>query len=255
MTFDELSQRTALITGVSGAIGSRLAATLGGYGARVIGTYRSRAEEAEQAMSSLPADRRSLVQATLDDADSARTLWAQASAIADIDTLVVNAAALVKTPLTGDDSASWDAGWQQSLQVNVVGAATLMREAAAAFAERGFGSIITISSWAGQQGSRIPDLGAYGASKAALRNFGQTLARAYAKQGVRVYTIAPGVVDAGMGTADLNDDGIRAVADGLAMGRHVDAQEIAELAAFLATDRAPSLTGSTLDLNGASYLR
>jgi NAD(P)-dependent dehydrogenase (short-subunit alcohol dehydrogenase family) len=166
----------------------------------------------------------------------------------------VNAAVIEPTPLTGEDDA-WDAGWQQTLQVNVIGAATLMREAAAAFAARGSGSIITISSWAGQQGSRIPDLGAYAASKAAIRNFGQSLARAYARDGVRVYTIAPGVVDAGMGTAGLSADEIRAVAEGLTMGRHVEVQEIAELAAFLATDRTPSLTGSTLDLNGASYLR
>jgi 3-oxoacyl-[acyl-carrier protein] reductase len=255
MTFHELTQRTALITGASGAIGSRLAATFGGYGARVIGTYRDRAEAAEQSIASLPPERASLIRARLDDPDAARALWQEASAIAEVDTLVVNAAALAPTPLAGTDSEAWDAGWQQSLQVNVVGAATLMREAAAAFATRGFGSIITISSWAGQQGSRIPDLGGYAASKAALRNFAQTLARAYVKEGVRVYTIAPGVVDAGMGTASLSADDIKAVADGLAMGRHVDAQEIAELAAFLATDRAPSLTGSTLDLNGASYLR
>ncbi|MBX3099390.1 MAG: SDR family oxidoreductase [Salinibacterium sp.] len=251
----ELSQRTALITGVSGAIGSRLAATFGGYGARVIGTYRTGAAAAERAVAALPPDRRSLIQADLGDAAASRLLWQQAAAIADIDTLVINAAALLRTPLSGEDSEAWDSGWEQSLNVNVVGAATLMREAAAAFSGRGFGSIITISSWAGQQGSRIPDLGAYAASKAALRNFGQTLARAYAKEGVRVYTIAPGVVDTGMGTADLSTSDIQAVADGLAMGHHVDAQEIAELAAFLATDRAPSLTGSTLDLNGASYLR
>ena len=111
----------------------------------------------------------------------------------------------------------------------MIAASTLMREAAAAFAARGFGSIITISSWAGQQGSRIPELGGYAASKAAIRNFGQSLARAYARDGVRVYTIAPGVVDAGMGTAGKSADEIRSVADGLTMGRHVEAQEIAEL--------------------------
>ncbi|CAN5596135.1 SDR family oxidoreductase [soil metagenome] len=252
---EDLSQRTALITGVSGAVGSRLAATFGGYGAHVIGTYRTGLEAATQAVAALPPDRRSLIQAHLDDAESARTLWNDAAAIAEVDTLVVNAAAMAPTPLAGDDNEAWDAGWQQSLQVNVICASTLMREAAAAFGERGFGSIITISSWAGQQGSRIADLGAYAASKAALRNFGQTLARAYARNGVRVYAIAPGVVDAGMGTAGQSAADMQAVADGLAMGRHVEVQEIAELAAFLASDRAPSLTGSTLDLNGASYLR
>lgn len=251
----ELSSRTALITGVSGAIGGRLASTFGGYGARVIGTYRTGLEAAEVAVGALPHDRRALIRASLDDAESARALWTEASAVGDINVLVVNAATLATTPLTGDNTEEWDAGWQQSLQINVIGAATLMREAAAAFATRGSGSIITISSWAGQQGSRIPDLSAYAASKAALRNFGQTLARAYVRDGVQVYTIAPGVVDEGMGTADLSPEEVQGVADGLAMGRHVDAQEIAELAAFLATGRAPSLTGSTLDLNGASYLR
>jgi len=251
---NDLSDRTALITGISSAIGSRLAATFGGYGAHVIGTYRTGAEAATQAVASLPSVRRHLIQADLVDADAARAVWTAALATAEVDTLVVNAAAMAESPLTGDDEA-WDAGWQQSLNVNVIGAATLMRAAAATFAGRGFGSIITISSWAGQQGSRIPDLGAYAASKAALRNFGQTLARAYAKDGVRVYTIAPGVVDAGMGTAGKSAAELQAVADGLAMGRHVEVQEIAELAAFLASDKAPSLTGSTLDLNGASYLR
>ncbi len=251
---DELSGRTALITGVSGAIGARIAATLGERGAHVIGTYRTGKSAAERAVAAIPAERRSLLRTEFGGAESARELWREASHIRDVDTVVVNAAVIEPTPLVGD-SAAWDAGWQATLDVNVVAATTLMREAAATFAGRGFGSIIVISSWAGQQGSRLAELGAYAASKAAIRNFAQTVARAYARDGVRVYTIAPGVVDAGMGTADKSPDEIQAVADGLTMGQHVAAQEIAELAAFLATDRAPSLTGSTLDLNGASYVR
>jgi NAD(P)-dependent dehydrogenase (short-subunit alcohol dehydrogenase family) len=251
---NDLTGRTALITGISGAIGGRLADTFGGYGAHVIGTYRSGADAAEKAVAGLAADRKTLLAADVDDPASARALWRDALAVAEVDTLVVNAAVLIPTPLSGDDDA-WDAGWQQTLQVNVVGAATLMREAAATFAQRGSGSIIAISSWAGQQGSRLPELGAYAASKAALRNFGQSLARAYARQGVRVYVIAPGVVDAGMGVAGQTPDETRAVADGLVMGQLVEVQEIAELAAFLATGRAPSLSGSTLDLNGGSYVR
>lgn len=252
---DELTRRTVLITGASGALGSRLAATFGRYGARVIGTYRTGREAAERAIAEIPPGQASLIRTEFGGGESARALWREASEFAEIDTVVVNAAVIEPTPLDGDDTAEWDAGWERTLQVNVIAATTLMREAAAAFAARGSGSIIAISSWAGQQGSRIAELGAYAASKAAVRNFGQTLARAYARQGVRVYTIAPGVVDAGMGTAGLSAGDVQAVADGLAMGRHVEAQEIAELAAFLATDRAPSLTGATLDLNGASYLR
>lgn len=250
-----LAERTALITGVSGGIGARLAATFGRDGATVIGTYRSRREDAERAVSAIPPARATLLQADLDGPAQARELWRRACEAGPIDTLVVNAATLTPTPLASQDDEEWDAGWQRSMHVNVVGAATLMRAAATTFGERGFGSIIAVSSWAAEQGSRIPDLGAYAASKAALRNFAQTLARASARSGVRVYTIAPGVVDTGMGTAELSAAEIAAVAEGLTMGRHVDAQEIAELAAFLATDRCPSMTGATLDLNGASYIR
>lgn len=249
-----LEERTALITGVSGAIGGELARVFAREGSRVIGTYRTHQQAAEHAVAHLSDDRRVLLQAGFGGGDSARDLWRRACEAGPVDTVVVNAAAMAATPLTGDHD-EWDAGWLESLQVNVIAASTLMREAAKTFAERGSGSIIAISSWAAQQGSRIPDLGAYAASKAALRNFAQTLARAYARSGVRVYTIAPGVVDGGMGTADLDADQIRAVAEGLTMGQHVAVSEIAELAAFLASDKCPSLTGSTLDLNGASYIR
>lgn len=249
-----LAGRTALVTGVSGAIGGEIARVFGREGATVVGTFRSRPDAAAEAVADIPAERRVLMQAEFGGGDSARDLWAAAVEAGEIDTVVVNAAAMAPTPLEGDDD-EWDAGWQRSLQVNVIAASTLMKEAARTFAERGAGSIIAISSWAALQGSRIPDLGAYAASKAGLRSFAQTLARAHARTGVRVYTIAPGVVDGGMGTADLSPDDVHAVAEGLAMGRHVAVSEIAELAAFLASDRCPSATGSTIDLNGASYIR
>lgn len=249
----DLSGRSVLLTGASGAIGSHIAAELASCGARVVGTYRTHRADAERALSE--AEHHTVLQATLDSPESARDLWHRAEAWHSLDTLVVNAAAMAHTPLRGDEQAAWDAGWQLSLQVNVIAAATLMRQAAEAFAERGFGTIVAISSWAAEQGSRIPDAASYAASKAALRNFAQTLARANTRTGVRVYTIAPGVVDGGMGTSGQNVDEVAAVAEGLAMGRHVDPQEIAALTSFLASDCCPSLTGSTLDLNGASYIR
>ncbi|MDJ0334029.1 SDR family oxidoreductase [Salinibacterium sp. G-O1] len=251
----DLDGRSALITGVSGAIGSLIASTFVERGARVAGTYRSREAAAEGALAAALPGRSTLFRAELDSAPSARELWRRVEEWHDMDTLVVNAAAMTHAPLAGDDTDAWDSSWERSFQVNVLGAATLMREAALSFSQRGFGSIIAISSWAAEQGSRLPDANAYAASKAALRNFGQTLARSYARDGVRVYVVAPGVVGGGMGTSGLSPDEIQAAADGLAMGHHVDPREVAELTAFLATDRCPSLTGSTIDLNGASYIR
>jgi NAD(P)-dependent dehydrogenase (short-subunit alcohol dehydrogenase family) len=58
-----------------------------------------------------------------------------------------------------------------------------------------------------------------------------------------------------MGVHGHDEESLAVVADGLAMGRHVEAVEVARMITFLAADGCPSLTGSTLDINGASYIR
>jgi 3-oxoacyl-[acyl-carrier protein] reductase len=137
----------------------------------------------------------------------------------------------------------------------VIGAGALMREAVRYFVANGGGSVIVLSSWAAEQGSRIPDLTTYAASKAAIRNLAQTFARTYARDGVRVYVLAPGVVNTGMSLVGMDEQAQQGVAAGLAMGEYVDADEVAGLITFLATGAVPSLTGATVDINGATYIR
>lgn len=250
-----LSGRTVLLTGASRGIGARIARTLAASDAHVIAHFRSDEEGAREAVSSLPADQRHLLRADLGTPLAARELWREALAWRDqVDVLVINAAVLPDTPVDGSDEA-WDAGWEEALQVNVIGAGALMREAVKHFVARGSGTIIVLSSWAGQQGSRLPDLTAYAASKAAIRNLAQTFARSFARDGLRVYVLAPGVVSAGMSVQGQTETEQAAVAANLAMGRATDADEIAQLVTFLATDAVPTLSGATLDLNGASYIR
>ncbi|MGI8418747.1 MAG: SDR family NAD(P)-dependent oxidoreductase [Nakamurella sp.] len=251
---DALANRTVLLTGASGSIGSATATTLGAAGATVIAQYRSRPEGLIRALSGVPSDRQHLLAGELGNPDTARRIWRDAESLHPVDVLVLNAAAIPQSPMDGSD-AEWDAGWEEAMRVNVVGAGALMREAVRSFADRGGGTIVAVSSWAAEQGSRILDVSAYAASKAALRNLAQTLARNYARNGVHVHVVAPGVVEGGMGTAGQDDATVRAVADGLAMGRRVAVQEVAELISFLASGAAPSLTGGTVDLNGASYIR
>ncbi|WP_134742268.1 SDR family oxidoreductase [Nocardioides sp. 503] len=254
MTTLPLTDRTVLLTGASGGIGSATARTLLADGADVIGQYRQEREAAEAAVAGPDAARARLVQGDLSTPAAARDLWRAAEAVAPVDVLVLNAATMASTPLHGTDE-EWDAGWERLLAVNVVGAGALLREAVRTFASRGGGTAVVVSSWAAEQGSRILDASGYAASKAAIRNLAQTLARHHAADGVRVYIVAPGVVDAGMGVAGQQPEQQQAVADGLAMGRLVSATEVASLIAFLATDACPSLSGSTLDVNGASYVR
>jgi NAD(P)-dependent dehydrogenase (short-subunit alcohol dehydrogenase family) len=140
--------------------------------------------------------------------------------------------------------------------VNVVEPASLAREALAHFRARGGGTLITISSWAAQAGSALSQVPAYAASKAAIRNLTQTIARNYAKDGVLAYVVAPGIVRTPMSEISAEArGGIDQVHAALAMGEMVPPEEVAELVAFLATGSCSHLTGATLDMNGASYVR
>jgi NAD(P)-dependent dehydrogenase (short-subunit alcohol dehydrogenase family) len=142
------------------------------------------------------------------------------------------------------------------MRVNVIEPASLAREAVAHFRETGGGIIVTISSWAAQAGSALTQVPAYAASKAAIRNLTQTIARNYASEGVLAYTVAPGIVRTSMSEISAEArGGIEKVHAALAMGEMVPPEEVAALVAFLAGGSCRHLTGATLDMNGASYVR
>jgi NAD(P)-dependent dehydrogenase (short-subunit alcohol dehydrogenase family) len=115
---------------------------------------------------------------------------------------------------------------------------------------------VTISSWVAQRGPGSTSFAAYAASKAAVKALTQTVARHYGKQGVLAYAIAPGVVRTRLSeqAAELFG-GEEVVKAGLAMGEMVPPSEVAELVVYLADGHARHLTGSTLDVNGATYVR
>jgi NAD(P)-dependent dehydrogenase (short-subunit alcohol dehydrogenase family) len=116
--------------------------------------------------------------------------------------------------------------------------------------------VITMSSWVAQRGSGSQASIAYAASKAAVKAAAQTVARHYAKAGVLSYIVAPGVVRTQMSVdAAALSGSEQAVTAGLAMGEWVPPAELAELVAFLATGRLRHMSGATLDVNGATYIR
>jgi NAD(P)-dependent dehydrogenase (short-subunit alcohol dehydrogenase family) len=252
----ELAGKVVLLTGASGGIGSLTARALAAGGADLIAHYRSDRDGAEAAVEAIPAARRLLLQGDLSAPGSSRALWREAVAWRGrIDAVVVNAATLARTPFDGTDE-DWDDGWAETMRVNVIEPASLIREALAHFLEHGGGTIVTISSWAAQAGSALTEVPAYAASKAAIRNLTQTVARNYARDGVLAYVVAPGIVRTPM--AEISAEargGIDKVHAALAMGELVPPEEVAELVAFLASGRVRHLTGATLDMNGASYVR
>ncbi len=252
----DLSAKTILLTGASRGIGAATARALGTAGARLVAHYGSYREGAEEAVASIPPGERLLVQADLSQPGAARALWREAvSWRGRVDVLVANAATMPTTAFEGADE-EWDDGWRRALHVNVLEPASLIREAVIHFREHGGGTVITLSSWAAQRGSAISDLNAYAASKAAIANLTQTVARTYARDGVLAHVVAPGIVRTRLSEASAAArGGFDAVNAALAMGEMVPPEEVAALIAFLATGRCRHLTGATIDVNGASNIR
>lgn len=252
----DLSGKTILLTGASRGIGAATARALGESGASVVAHYGSHRAGAEQAVAAIEPARKLLLQADLSVAGAARTLWERAVAWRErIDVLVVNAAVMPETPWDAAD-ADWDESWERTMRVNVLEPASLIREAVKHYLATGGGTLVTLSSWVAQRGSAIPQLTAYAASKAAVKTLTQTVARNHALDGILAYVVAPGIVRTRLSEISAaTRGGVEAVNAGLAMGEMVPADEVAELIAWLSTGKCRHLTGATLDINGASYIR
>jgi len=251
-----LNGRTVLLTGASKGIGAATARALGEAGAHVVAHYGSDEPGARAATAEIPDSRKLLLQADLADPDAPRRLWETAVAWRGrVDVLVNNAAVMPETPLAADDE-TWRHGWEQALRVNVRAPADLTRFAVGHFVEHGGGVLIALSSWVAQRGPRDPALMAYAASKAAVKALTQAVARHHAPDGVLAYVVAPGVVGTQLSViAAERTGGTDALFADLTMGEWVPPEEVAALIVFLASGRVTHLTGATLDVNGASYVR
>lgn len=253
----ELAGRTVLVTGASKGIGAEIVRKLGAAGASVIAHCNTDVAGTRAALAGLPPERAHVLTADQSDPPAMDLLWRRALAIAPrIDCVVLNAAVFVNSGGIEDAMEAWDHAWETQWRVNVASPTRLMKHAVNHFAETGGGVLVTMSSWVAQRGSGSPATIAYAASKAAVKAAAQTVARHYAKAGVLSYVVAPGVVRTQMSLdAAAISGGKEKVTAGLAMGEWVPPEELAELVAVLATGKLRHLTGATLDVNGASYVR
>jgi NAD(P)-dependent dehydrogenase (short-subunit alcohol dehydrogenase family) len=253
----DLAGRTVLVTGASKGIGAEIARAVGARGATVLAHCRSDRAGAEAALAEVPAERRHILLADQSQPASMDALWQQALAVAPrIDVVVLNAAIFMGHGGIEDPMDAWEEAWETQWRVNVAAPTRLMKHAVNHFVGQGGGVLVTISSWVAQRGSGSPATIAYAATKAAVKAAAQTVARHYAKQGVLSYIVAPGVVATQMSLDHAAiAGGAEKVSAGLAMGEWVPPSELGELVAFLATGRVRHLTGATLDVNGATYVR
>jgi 3-oxoacyl-[acyl-carrier protein] reductase len=245
--------RAVLVTGASRGIGRAIAQAFAGQGDRVAVHHRDSAALAEEVVAGLPGRGHTIVRADLADAQAVRRMVdAAASNLGGLDVLVNNAGIYLWHPITEASYDQWQEAWRETLAVNLTGAANATWCAVQYMKQTG-GRIINVTSRGAFRGE--PRHPAYGASKAGLNSFGQSMARALAPYGISVASVAPGYVETEMAAAYLaSEDGdeIRAQSP---FNRVATPEEIAAAVVYLASDEAQWASGAILDLNGASYLR
>jgi 3-oxoacyl-[acyl-carrier protein] reductase len=249
-----MADRAVLVTGGSRGIGSAIVRAFADLGDRVAVHHRDSAARAAEIVAGLAGGGHTVVQADLADPGAVRQAVDQAAAVlGGLDVLVNNAGIYVKHQIAQVSYQEWQAAWRDTIGVNLTGAANATWCAVQHMIAGGGGRIINVSSRGAFRGE--PRHPAYGASKAGLNAFGQSLARDLAPYGIAVATVAPGYVETDMVTgllASPEGDEVRAQSPFERVARPA---EIAAAVVYLASPEAEWASGAILDLNGASYLR
>ena len=229
--------KTALVTGSSRGIGAGIARRLAAEGWRVILHYHQ-----SEAMAQALAEELHTVALRADVADPEETA-ALFRAAGPIDLLVCNAG-IMDYNLFTDVS---EERWRRILAVNTDGVYRCCRHAIPHMVREKAGSILIISSVWGVYGASCEV--AYSASKAALIGLTKGLAKELGPSGIRVNCIAPGVIDTDM-LAQFDFADRKALAEDTPLGRIGAVEDVAELAAFLSSDRASFITGQIIGCDG-----
>jgi 3-oxoacyl-[acyl-carrier protein] reductase len=218
--------RTAVVTGGASGLGEACAARLARDGLKVI-TF----------------DLSERADVVVDVTDSAAVDRA-VDGVGPVDVLV-NSAGIV-----GPNKPLWeisDREWQQTFAVNVTGTFHLCRAVVPGMRERGWGRIVNIASMAGKDGN--PNLSAYSASKAAVIAMTKSIGKELARSAVLVNAIAPAVIRTPM-NEHTDPEVLAYLTSMIPMGRLGRAEEVAELVAWLASDRCSFSTGAVYDISG-----
>jgi 3-oxoacyl-[acyl-carrier protein] reductase len=238
----DLSGRIALVTGGTRGIGREIASTLVRCGARVGVVGRDEGKALEVA-ATLGDNARGYGADVANTDEVTRTVEAVERDFGSLDILVNNAGVTrdnLLVRLKDDD-------WQVVLDTNLRGPFAAMRAAARGMMKRRWGRIINITSVVGLTGNT--GQANYAASKAGLVGLTKTVAKELASRNVLANAIAPGFIDTDM-TAAMTPQARQALSTQIPLGRLGTPQDIAGLAAFLASDFAAYITGQVFVVDG-----
>ncbi len=254
-----LSDRVCVVTGASRGIGKATAITLAAEGATVLLVARSDQALAEAAAEAgAGAGRAEALTLDVTDGEAGERVVGEClSRFGRIDALVNNAGTSAVRPFDELTDAEWQAQWE----LHVMAPMRLMRAAAPAMAQRGWGRIVNVSSSSGKRPSKMNM--AYSVTKAAELSLSRAYADEYAPRGVLVNAITPGPVGSELwlapgGLADQNarargvtrEEALAATAARTLIGRIATEQEIAGVIAFLCSEMASNVAGAAWSVDG-----
>lgn len=237
-----LSGKTAIVTGASGAIGGAIARAFHAQGASVVlsGTRR----EALDSLAAALGSRASVVACDLGDAAAIEGLAKAAEGIGEGVSILVNNAGLTRDGLA---MRMKDEDWQRVLDVNLTAAFRLTRACLRGMMKRRYGRVINITSIVGVTGNA--GQANYAASKAGMIGMSKSLAAELASRNITVNCLAPGFIISAM-TDVLPDAQKERLTGQIPAGRLGTAEDIAAGAVYLASTEASYVTGQTLHING-----
>ena len=249
-----LKGRKALVTGASSGIGKATAERLGREGADVCVNYYAEQErdDAEAVVAAIEKEDAKAIalQADVGDEAQVKQLFAETQEqLGGVDLLVNNAGIEKQIPLV--DMRLSD--WQAVLTTNLTGAFLCLREAARLMEAGSGGVIVNMSSV--HEFIPWPGFAHYCASKGGMKLLMETAARELADKKIRVLNIAPGAIATPINKFVLDDPEQRHAVQGeIPLGRFGDADEIAAAVAWVASDEASYITGTTIVVDGGMSL-
>jgi 3-oxoacyl-[acyl-carrier protein] reductase len=238
----DLSGKTALVTGATGAIGGGIARALHAQGATV--AISGTRQDALDALAGELQERVHVLPCDLADAAAVEALVPNAEkAMQKLDILVANAGVNADNLFVQLTDEAWD----KVIAVNLTATFRLTRAAVKTMMRRRWGRVIGIASIVGFTGN--PGQGNYTASKAGMVGMMKSVAAEYAKRNVTANCIAPGVIASAM-IDRLNDKQRETILGKVPSGRLGAPADVAAAAVYLASEEAAYVTGQTIHVNG-----